>query len=156
MAKRLSVYERYIRDVNKLKTISEKRGGQLYGEIFSEKQFKSQYIAVKNMIQDKYPNYKVKDSDVISELVRSHSWMSQKEANAQLKALREQGVLGVSQEDLISGKNVVEFTDKLGRDRRMDARVKAKIDLLSAKYEEDNGGTAGLALYISRHVFGSE
>lgn len=155
MAKRLSVYERYVRDVNKLKAISEKRGGQLYGEIFSEKQFKSQYIAVKNMLQDRYPNYKVKDSDIINELVQSHSWMSQKEANAQLRALREQGILGVSQEDLISGKNVVEFTDKMGRDRRMDIRVKAKIDLLSIEYEETHGGTAGLALYISQQVFGS-
>ena len=29
MAKRLSLYERYVRDTNKLKAISEKRGGQL-------------------------------------------------------------------------------------------------------------------------------
>ena len=71
MAKRLSIYERYVRDANKLKAISEKRGGQLYGEIFSEKQFKSQFIATKNMLQDK-SNHKVRDSDVINELVKSH------------------------------------------------------------------------------------
>lgn len=71
MAKRLSVYERYVRDASKLKAISEKRGGQLYGKIFSEKQFKSQFIATKNMLQDKL-NYKVRDSDVINELVKSH------------------------------------------------------------------------------------
>ena len=71
MAKRLSIYERYVRDVNKLKAISEKRGGSLYREIFSEKQFKSQFIATKNELQDKV-NYKVRDSDVINELVKSH------------------------------------------------------------------------------------
>ena len=71
MAKRLSIYERYVRDSNKLKAISEKRGGRLYGEIFSEKQFKSQFIATKNMLQDRV-NYKVRDSDVINELVKSH------------------------------------------------------------------------------------
>ena len=71
MAKRLSLYERYVRDTNKLKAISEKRGGQLYGQIFSEKQFKSQFIATKNELQDRV-NYKVRDSDVINELVKSH------------------------------------------------------------------------------------
>ena len=71
MAKRLSIYERYVRDANKLKAISEKRGGQLYGEIFSEKQFKYQFIATKTTLQDKL-NRKVRDSDVINELVKSH------------------------------------------------------------------------------------
>lgn len=71
MAKRLSIYERYVRDANKLKAISEKRGGKLYGEIFSEKQFKSQFIATKNELQDKR-NYKVRDSEVINEMVKSH------------------------------------------------------------------------------------
>lgn len=71
MAKRLSIYERYVRDANKLKAISEKRGGHLYGEIFSEKQFKIQFIATKNTLQDKL-NRKVRDSDVINELVKSH------------------------------------------------------------------------------------
>lgn len=71
MAKRLSIYERYVRDANKLKTISEKRGGKLYGEIFSERQFKSQFIATKNTLQDRL-NRKVRDSDVINELVKSH------------------------------------------------------------------------------------
>ena len=71
MAKRLSIYERYVRDANKLKTISEKRGGQLYNEIFSEKEFKSQFIATKNDLQDKL-NRKVRDSDVINEIVKSH------------------------------------------------------------------------------------
>ena len=71
MAKRLSIYERYVRDTNKLKAISEKRGCHLYGEIFSEKQFKSQFIATKNELQDKL-NRKVRDSDVINELVKGH------------------------------------------------------------------------------------
>lgn len=71
MAKRLSIYERYLRDANKLKAISEKRGGKLYGEIFSEKQFKSQFIATKNELQDKR-NYKVRDSEVINDMVKSH------------------------------------------------------------------------------------
>ena len=71
MAKRLSIYERYVRDVNKLKAISEKRGGQLYGRIFSEKQFKIQFIATKNTLQEKV-NYKVRDSDVINDMVKSH------------------------------------------------------------------------------------
>ena len=76
MAKRLSIYQRYVRDANKLKAISEKRGGQLYGNIFSEKQFKSQFIATKNTLQDKLLkdklNFKVRDSEVIKELVKSH------------------------------------------------------------------------------------
>ena len=71
MAKRLSIYERYVRDTNKLKAISEKRGGKLYNEIFSEKQFKIQFIATKNDLQDKL-NRKVRDSEVINELVKSH------------------------------------------------------------------------------------
>ena len=71
MAKRLSIYERYVRDANKLKAISEKRGGQLYGEIFSEKQFKDQFIATKTTLQDKL-NRKVRDSDVINEVVKTH------------------------------------------------------------------------------------
>ena len=71
MAKRLSIYQRYVRDANKLKAISEKRGGKLYGEIFSEKQFKIQFIATKNMLQDKL-NRKVRDSDVINEMVKTH------------------------------------------------------------------------------------
>lgn len=71
MAKRLSLYERYVRDANKLKAISEKRGGKLYDEIFSEKQFKSQFIATKTTLQDKL-NRKVRDSDVINEMVKAH------------------------------------------------------------------------------------
>ena len=71
MAKRLNIYERYVRDTKKLKAISEKRGGQLYGEIFSEKQFKSQFIATKTDLQEKV-NRKVRDSDVINEMVKSH------------------------------------------------------------------------------------
>ena len=71
MATRLSLYERYVRDANTLKAISEKRGGKLYGDIFSEKQFKIQFIATKNTLQDKL-NRKVRDSDVINELVKSH------------------------------------------------------------------------------------
>ena len=71
MAKRLSIYERYVRDANKLKVISEKRGGQLYGQIFSEKQFKSQFIATKTTLQDKF-NRKVRDSEVINEMVKTH------------------------------------------------------------------------------------
>ena len=71
MAKRLSIYERYVRDANKLKAISEKRGGQLYGKIFSEKQFKIQFIATKTTLQDKL-NRKVRDSDVINEMVKTH------------------------------------------------------------------------------------
>lgn len=71
MAKRLSIYQRYVRDANKLKAISKKHGGLLYGNIFSEKQFKSQFIATKNTLQDKL-NRKVRDSDVINELVKSH------------------------------------------------------------------------------------
>ena len=71
MAKRLSLYQRYVRDVNKLKVISEKRGGKLYDEIFSEKQFKSQFIAAKDTLQDTL-NRKVRDSEVINEMVKSH------------------------------------------------------------------------------------
>ena len=71
MAKRLSIYQRYVRDANKLKAISEKRGGQLYREIFSEKQFKSQFIATKTTLQENL-NRKVRDSEVINELVKSH------------------------------------------------------------------------------------
>ena len=71
MAKRLSIYERYVRDANKLKAISEKRGGRLYGQIFSEKQFKSQFISTKNTLQEK-SNHKVRDSEVINEIVKSH------------------------------------------------------------------------------------
>ena len=71
MAKRLSIYQRYVRDANKLKAISEKRGGRLYQEIFSEEQFKYQFIATKNELQDKL-NYKVRDSDVINEMVKTH------------------------------------------------------------------------------------
>lgn len=71
MAKRLSIYQRYVRDANKLKATSERNGGQLYGQIFSEKQFKSQFIATKNDLQDKL-NRKVRDSEVINEIVKSH------------------------------------------------------------------------------------
>ena len=71
MAKRLSIYERYVRDANKLKVISEKRGGKLYSEIFSEKQFKSQFIATKTTLQDNL-NRKVRDSEVINEMVKTH------------------------------------------------------------------------------------
>ena len=71
MAKRLSIYQRYVRDANKLKAISEKRGGQLYGPIFSEEQFKYQFIATKTTLQDKL-NRKVRDSDVINEMVKTH------------------------------------------------------------------------------------
>ena len=71
MAKRLSLYERYVRDANKLKAISEKRGGRLYREIFSEEQFESQFIATKTTLQEEL-NYKVRDSDVINDMVKSH------------------------------------------------------------------------------------
>ena len=71
MAKRLSLYQRYVRDANKLKVISEKRGGKLYDKIFSEKQFKSQFVAAKDTLEDKL-NRKVRDSEVINELVKSH------------------------------------------------------------------------------------
>lgn len=154
MAKRLSIYERYVRDANKLKAISEKRGGQLYGRIFSEKQFKSQFIATKNTLQEEF-NYKVRDSDVINEMVKSHKWMSDKEAIAQGRALRERGIW-VTQDELVSGKNVIEFQDKRGRDRRMDARLKDIIDKMSEEYEITNGGTEGLGFYISQQIFGSK
>ena len=154
MAKRLSIYERYVRDANKLKAISEKRGGQLYGPIFSEKQFKSQFIATKTTLQDKL-NRKVRDSDVINEMVKTHKWMSDREAIAQGRALREQGIW-VTQDELVSGKNVIEFTDKRGRDRRMDARLKDIIDKKIKDYETIHGGTEGLGLYISQQVFGSK
>ena len=154
MAKRLSIYERYVRDTNKLKAISEKRGGKLYNEIFSEKQFKSQFIATKTTLQDKL-NRKVRDSEVINELVKSHKWMSDKEAIAQGRALRQRGIW-VSQDELVSGKNVIEFTDKRGRDRRMDARLKEIIDKESEEYEATHGGTSGLGLFISQQIFGSK
>ena len=154
MAKRLSIYERYVRDANKLKAISEKRGGQLYGKIFSEKQFKIQFIATKNDLQDKL-NRKVRDSDVINEMVKTHKWMSDREAIAQGRALRQRGIW-VSQYELVSGKNVIEFTDKRGRDRRMDARLKDIIDKESQEYETTHGGTEGLGFFISQQVFGSK
>ena len=154
MAKRLSLYERYVRDTNKLKAISEKRGGQLYGKIFSEKQFKIQFIATKNDLQDKL-NRKVRDSDVINEIVKTHKWMSDREAIAQGRALRQRGIW-VSQYELVSGKNVIEFTDKRGRDRRMDARLKKIIDKESKEYETTHGGTEGLGFFISQQVFGSK
>ena len=154
MAKRLSLYERYVRDANKLKAISEKRGGQLYGKIFSEKQFKIQFIATKNDLQDKL-NRKVRDSDVINEIVKTHKWMSDREAIAQGRALRQRGIW-VSQDELVSGKNVIEFTDKRGRDRRMDARLKDIIDKESKDYETIHGGTEGLGFFISQQVFGSK
>ena len=154
MAKRLSLYERYVRDTNKLKAISEKRGGQLYGKIFSEKQFKIQFIATKNDLQDKL-NRKVRDSDVINEIVKTHKWMSDREAIAQGRALRQRGIW-VSQDELVSGKNVIEFTDKRGRDRRMDARLKKIIDKESKEYETTHGGTEGLGFFISQQVFGSK
>lgn len=154
MAKRLSLYERYVRDTNKLKAISERRGGELYGQIFSEKQFKSQFEATKNELQDKR-NYKVRDSEVINEMVKSHKWMSDREAIAQGRALREQGIW-VTQDELVSGKNVIEFTDKRGRDRRMDSRLKDIIDKKIEEYTTTNGGTEGLGLFISQQVFGSK
>ena len=154
MAKRLSLYERYVRDANKLKVISEKRGGHLYGEIFSEKQFKSQFIATKTTLQDKV-NRKVRDSEVINELVKSHKWMSDREAIAQGRALRENGIW-VTQDELVSGKNVIEFTDKRGRDRRMDTRLKNIIDKKIKEYETTHNGTDGLGLFISQQVFGSK
>ena len=154
MAKRLSIYERYVRDANKLKAISEKRGGKLYGDIFSEKQFKFQFIATKNDLQDKL-NRKVRDSDVINELVKSHKWMSDREAIAQGRALRENGIW-VTQDELVSGKNVIEITDKRGRDRRMDARLKDIIDKKIEEYETTHDGTDGLGLFISQQVFGSK
>ena len=154
MAKRLSLYERYVRDTNKLKAISEKRGGKLYGPIFSEKQFKSQFVATKTTLQDKL-NRKVRDSDVINEMVKTHKWMSDKEAIAQGRALRQRGIW-VSQDELVSGKNVIEFTDKRGRERRMDARLKDIIDKESQEYEATHGGTDGLSLFISQQVFGSK
>ena len=154
MAKRLSLYQRYVRDANKLKVISEKRGGKLYNEIFSEKQFKSQFVAAKDTLEDKL-NRKVRDSEVINELVKSHKWMSDKEAIAQGRALRQRGIW-VSQDELVSGKNVIEFTDKRGRDRRMDARLKEIIDKESEEYEATHGGTSGLGLFISQQIFGSK
>lgn len=81
--------------------------------------------------------------------------MSYREAFAQGRALREQGIR-VSQDELVSGKNVIEFTDKRGRDRRMDKRLKEIIDKMSEEYETINGGTEGLGLYISQQVFGSK
>ena len=154
MAKRLSIYERYVRDANKLKAISEKRGGKLYGDIFSEKQFKFQFIATKNDLQDKL-NRKVRDSDVINEMVKSHKWMSDREAIAQGRALRENGIW-VTQDELVSGKNVIEFEDKRGRYRRMDARLKDIIDKKVKEYETTHDGTAELGLFISQQVFGSK
>lgn len=154
MAKRLSIYQRYVRDTNKLKAISEKHGGQLYGQIFDEEQFESQFIATKDTLQDKL-NRKVRDSEVINDMVKAHKWMSYREAFAQGRALREQGIR-VSQDELVSGKNVIEFTDKRGRDRRMDKRLKEIIDKMSEEYETINGGTEGLGLYISQQVFGSK
>ena len=154
MAKRLSIYQRYVRDANKLKAISEKRGGQLYQEIFSEKQFKSQFIATKTTLQDKL-NYKVRDSDVINEMVKSHKWMSDREAIAQGRALRERGIW-VTQDELVSGKNVIEFEDKRGRYRRMDKRLKDMIDKKIEEYETENGGTEGIGLFISQQIFGSK
>ena len=154
MAKRLSIYQRYVRDANKLKAISEKRGGRLYQEIFSEKQFKYQFTATKNELQDKL-NRKVRDSDVINEMVKSHKWMSDREAIAQGRALRERGIW-VTQDELVSGKKVVEFTDKRGRDRRMDERLKDIIDKMSEEYETIHGGTEGLGFYISQQIFGSK
>ena len=154
MAKRLSLYERYVRDANKLKAISEKRGGQLYGPIFSEEQFKYQFIATKTTLQDKL-NRKVRDSDVINEMVKTHKWMSDKEAIAQGRALRQRGIW-VSQDELVSGKNVIEFEDKRGRERRMDARLKEIIEKESAEYEAIHGGTDGLSLFISQQIFGSK
>lgn len=71
MAKRLSIYQRYVRDTNKLKAISEKHGGQLYGQIFDEEQFESQFIATKDTLQDKL-NRKVRDSEVINDMVKAH------------------------------------------------------------------------------------
>ena len=154
MAKRLSIYQRYVRDANKLKAISEKRGGKLYSNIFSEEQFKIQFIATKNTLQDKL-NRKVRDSDVINEMVKSHKWMSDKEAIAQGRALRQRGIW-VSQDELVSGKNVIEFTDSRGRERRMDARLKDIIDKESQEYETIHGGTEGLGFFISQQVFGSK
>lgn len=154
MAKRLSIYERYIRDVNKLKAISKKRGGKLYGQIFSEKQFESQFIATKKELQDTR-NYKIRDSDVINEMVRAHKWMSDREAIAQARALREQGIW-VTQDELVSGKNVIEFTDARGRDRRMDKDLKDIIDKKIEEYQTIHGGTEGLGLFISQQVFGSK
>ena len=71
MAKRLSIYERYVRDANKLKVFSEKHGGKLYENIFNEEQFNTQFIATKTTLQDKL-NRKVRDSDVINEMVKTH------------------------------------------------------------------------------------
>lgn len=154
MAKRLSLYERYVRDTNKLKAVSEKHGGELYGQIFSEEQFESQFIATKDTLQDKL-NRKVRDSDVINEMVKTHKWMSDREAIAQGRALRKQGIW-VSQDELVSGKNVIEFEDSRGRYRRMDSRLKEIIDKMSEEYETINGGASGLGLFISQQVFGSK
>ena len=154
MAKRLSLYQRYVRDANKLKVISEKRGGKLYDEIFSEKQFKSQFVAAKDTLEDKL-NRKVRDSEVINELVKSHKWMSDREAIAQARALRQRGIW-VTQDELVSGKNVTEFEDKRGRYRRMDERLKDIIDKETKEYEATHGGTDGLSLFISQQIFGSK
>ena len=81
--------------------------------------------------------------------------MSDKEAIAQGRALRERGIW-VSQDELVSGKNVIEFIDKRGRERRMDARLKDIIDKETKEYETAHGGTDGLGLFISQQIFGSK
>ena len=81
--------------------------------------------------------------------------MSDREAIAQGRALRENGIF-VTQDELVSGKNVIEFTDKRGRDRRMDARLKDIIDKKIAEYETTYSGTDGLRAFISQQVFGSK
>lgn len=154
MAKRLSIYQRYLRDTNKLKAISEKHGGQLYGQIFSEEQFESQFIATRDTLQDK-SNRKLRDSDVINEMVKAHKWMSDREAIAQGRALREKGIW-VSQDELVSGKNVIEFTDARGRDRRMDTRLKEIIDKKVEEYKTTYDGTDELSVFIAQQVFGSK
>ena len=81
--------------------------------------------------------------------------MSDREAIAQGRALREQGIF-VTQDELVSGKNVIEFEDNRGRERRMDKRLKDIIDKKSAEYEATHGGTDGLRVFIAQQVFGSK
>ena len=80
--------------------------------------------------------------------------MSDREAIAQARALREKGIF-VTQDELVSGKNVIEFEDNRGRERRMDERLKDIIDKKIAEYD-GTGGTDGLRVFIAQQVFGSK
>ena len=80
--------------------------------------------------------------------------MSDREAIAQGRALRERGIF-VTQDELVSGKNVIEFEDSRGRYRRMDKRLKDIIDKKIEEYD-GTGGTDGLRVFIAQQVFGSK